>query len=437
MPGDGDWNPEWDGIPASPLLPAKIQAAEESTIYASEATFSTNASGSTRYPPKSDDPKSYPPISDDVHGIPYRYGMNVALLLSGQDGVERLLNKESETDGTAASTTSYATSTETIVPSPWASHTAHAPSNQGPSVRGRGVLAGQVRRLFDIGDWSWPWKPSASPTPSVSASATPYPSFPSARFSPSSTPSRTPNWKPDPPTKLPPDLPKHVDWVAVDKVGPVKAQGTCGSCFAFAVNGALESAIAIFNASSITTTKADGTKQVLIPSLSEQHILDCSEGTCMGSGIRTTWKYVLAAGGVCTSAMYPYSGIKSTCLHNTCGPKLGKIANWFNVERNDEIALVSAIAQQPVTVAVQADLSMQFYQRGVLDGECGAAINHAVVAVGYGVDSVTGQAYYKLKNSWGPAYGESGYIRVGRGKSFNPYGHCGVQTDPTFPLLDL
>ena len=62
-------------------------------------------------------------------------------------------------------------------------------------------------------------------------------------------------------------------------------------------------------------------------------------------------------------------------------------------------------------------------------------MNHAVLAVGYGVDQVTGQAYFKLRNSWGPSWGEQGYIRIARGGRYNPTGQCGVQMDVTQPIL--
>ena len=77
-----------------------------------------------------------------------------------------------------------------------------------------------------------------------------------------------------------------------------------------------------------------------------------------------------------------------------------------------------------------------FYQSGVMDSPaCGTALNHAVLAVGYGTDAATGAAYFKLKNSWGPGWGEGGYIRIARGPRFNPAGQCGVQLDPSYPVL--
>ena len=64
----------------------------------------------------------------------------------------------------------------------------------------------------------------------------------------------------------------------------------------------------------------------------------------------------------------------------------------------------------PVAIAVAANWGM--YEKGVFSPEtttgADATVNHAVVLVGYGVDEVTGEKYYKVRNSWGPGFGEDG-----------------------------
>ena len=44
------------------------------------------------------------------------------------------------------------------------------------------------------------------------------------------------------------------------------------------------------------------------------------------------------------------------------------------------------MANQPVSVAIEADQrQFQLYAGGVFDAECGTALNHGVLVVGYGV----------------------------------------------------
>jgi len=59
-----------------------------------------------------------------------------------------------------------------------------------------------------------------------------------------------------------------------------------------------------------------------------------------------------------------------------------------------------------LAIAVAASGWMR-YQKGVFDSS-DATINHAVLLVGYGVDDVTDEKYYKVRNSWGPNFGEDG-----------------------------
>ena len=52
-----------------------------------------------------------------------------------------------------------------------------------------------------------------------------------------------------------------------------------------------------------------------------------------------------------------------------------------------------------------------------------SGINHAVLLVGYGVDSKSGLNYWIVQNVWGDIWGESGYFRIRRGN-----GTCGVNS---------
>lgn len=97
---------------------------------------------------------------------------------------------------------------------------------------------------------------------------------------------------------------------------------------------------------------------------------------------------------------------------------------------NDSTSLKAALADRPVSVAIEADrLVFQFYSTGVLNSEkCGTNLDHGVLAVGFGVEN--GQEYYLVKNSWGNTWGEEGYIKIA---IEDGEGVCGIQMDPSRP----
>jgi hypothetical protein len=98
--------------------------------------------------------------------------------------------------------------------------------------------------------------------------------------------------------------PTPVDWVAQGKVQKVKNQAQCGSCWAFAAIGALESAWAI-------------SKGGAVPDLSEQQLVDCagSEGNqgCNGGLMNQAYDYLIKFGGSQPQNTYAYTGRDGSC----------------------------------------------------------------------------------------------------------------------------
>jgi len=213
-----------------------------------------------------------------------------------------------------------------------------------------------------------------------------------------------------------------VDWTTKGAVTPVKNQGQCGSCWAFSTTGSTEGVNFI-------------NKGKLV-SLSEQQLVDCSgaQGNqgCNGGLMDDAFQYIITNGGICGESAYPYTGADGTCA-TTC-TKLVQIKGFTDVTKMSDSAMAAAVTKNPVSIAIEADQSsFQMYSSGVMTAACGTALDHGVLAVGFGIDP-SGGPYWKVKNSWGASWGEAGYIRLGRGAQYNSgAGQCGIYSQPSFP----
>ncbi|KAM0940271.1 putative chymopapain protein [Dioscorea sansibarensis] len=240
------------------------------------------------------------------------------------------------------------------------------------------------------------------------------------------------------------DLPVSIDWRQKGAVTGIKDQGHCGSCWAFST------VVAVEGINQIKTNK--------LLSLSEQELIDCDKDEnqgCNGGLMDLAFDFVKKIGGLTSEANYPYEAEEGTCDTSKENSPLVVIDGHVNVPENDENALMKAVANQPVSVAIEASgADFQFYSevhplctllsirkalnifelqmQGVFTGDCGTDLDHGVAIVGYGITQ-DGTKYWTVKNSWGPEWGEKGYIRMQRGTSRSG-GLCGIAMEASYPI---
>jgi C1A family cysteine protease len=205
------------------------------------------------------------------------------------------------------------------------------------------------------------------------------------------------------------DIPDTWDWRDHAAVTPVKDQGQCGSCWAFSAVACMEGQHALATGELV--------------SLSEQNVIDCykNDSGCDGGIMYQAMDYVIKNGGIDTEASYPYEAEVGSCRYNPSN-SAANFSSYEVLEEDEEFIRNVLYTEGPVSIGVDASW-WQFYLFGIWNiAPCSNnpdKLDHGVTLVGYSVDG--SKPYWIIKNSWGSGWGESGYIRVIRGKN-----KCGI-----------
>ncbi|XP_069186066.1 dipeptidyl peptidase 1 isoform X2 [Procambarus clarkii] len=214
-------------------------------------------------------------------------------------------------------------------------------------------------------------------------------------------------------------LPKNFDWrnvSGVNYISPVRDQGSCGSCYAFASMANLEAQVRI------------ATRNQRQDVFSTQDIVSCSR---LSQGCNGGYDYLVAGRyaqdqGVVVEACNPYTATEGHCVRNETCPRT-YVSEYVHVGGyyggcNEEAMLEAVVTSGPISVSFVVYEDFHHYAGGIYhytglrsDFNPLEATSHVVLVVGFGLDPDSGEKFWTVKNSWGRDWGEDGYFRIRRG----------------------
>lgn len=224
------------------------------------------------------------------------------------------------------------------------------------------------------------------------------------------------------------DMPESWDWrnvSGVNYVSPVRDQGACGSCYAFAAIAALESRIRI-----MTNNRE---KAILAP----QDVVSCSAYNQKCSG---GFPYLIGKQtndfSLVSEECFPYKGDASISCSKKCkNPRLRVTVNndyeyiggFYGAGNNEELMMKEIYTNGPIAVSYQVYPDFKYYEKGIYENvkaekkRSATEVNkfepttHSVALVGWGIDKETNTKYWIAKNSWGKDWGMNGYFLMKKG----------------------
>lgn len=174
----------------------------------------------------------------------------------------------------------------------------------------------------------------------------------------------------------------------------IKNQGSCGGCWAFSTAGMFESVLL---------------KKGISTDLSEQWLISCNTNGWGCNGGNFANSYYLNPGAVLESC-FRYKAVDAPC--KTGCAYVYKASSSHSASSVD--AMKAAIYNYgAVSCAVTVTTYFQAYSGGIFNYNTNSPCNHAVVLVGWD-DSKNA---WRMKNSWGKSWGESGLMWIVYGVS--------------------
>lgn len=225
------------------------------------------------------------------------------------------------------------------------------------------------------------------------------------------------------------EAPMSFDWREHGADSRVKNQEMCGGCYIFASLDAIENKIFMESGRHFE--------------FSRQEILDCANehGSlgCSGGILSSVISYINEMRELSLEKNYPYEGVESVCRNdnNVSKVNISKLS-MGNFDVENEMLLKTALFNEGPIIVVVNHLHESFfrYSNGIYyepkcnDIDNSEILSHAMLIVGYGSDDQGD--YWIVKNSYGPAWGENGFIRMARNRN----NHCNIASFNMFPLFN-
>ena len=211
-------------------------------------------------------------------------------------------------------------------------------------------------------------------------------------------------------------IPDIFDWRNVEGVNymtPIRDQGECGSCTAFAILSALEAVAQIHVG---TPCGCD---------LSEAHLFSCAGGDCRRGLQMSKARDYIRRFGVPDAVCFPYDDRANGCGHsqNNWQKRVVKVSNINAILPSFDNICNALLTYGPLVTCMDVFEDFYSYTGGVYQHVWGDFCGrHSVTIVGYN----NKEGYWICKNSWGTDWGEDGWFNI-------RYGQCDIG-DPIYYL---
>ncbi|CAL5985642.1 Cathepsin_B [Hexamita inflata] len=211
------------------------------------------------------------------------------------------------------------------------------------------------------------------------------------------------------------DVPDYIDWSKThpECVNVVRDMKNCGSSQVFSLVSIL---------SDLRCIQKKDAKRV---QYSEQYVLNCNYcgSGCEHTGDRSVFDFVMTQGTVpdsCLQLKSDKTGYPGQCpmfCDDGSFSDTTTFKEYVEVTKDKPIfQMESALAAGPISALFEVYEDFMFYTGGIYQHKYGNFLTfHRGEIVGY--DEEDGEEYWKIKFSFGPDFGENGFVRMPKGEN--------------------